>query len=101
MIARSQPQIRKSDGERIAGPCKLTLTVARDKDNIIVSVSDTGMGIEPDLLTKVFEAGVSTVEYGKGIGLVTSKEIIEAHGGTINISSELGKGTTVHFTLPI
>ena len=71
-------------------------------------VSDTGVGIPPDLLSKVFERGVSgnnandkDGKPGTGLGLALCKEIIESHGGVIEIESKLGKGTRVWFTLPI
>ncbi|MDR2197708.1 MAG: sensor histidine kinase [Coriobacteriales bacterium] len=67
---------------------------------ICVTVADTGTGIAPQLLPRVFERGVSGVTGGSGLGLAVSKEIIEANGGTISIESEPGKGTQVTFALP-
>jgi signal transduction histidine kinase len=67
---------------------------------ITVSVSDTGEGIDPDLLPRVFMRGVSG-RGGKGYGLSMCRTIIEAHGGEIDIESEIGKGTTVTFTIPV
>jgi signal transduction histidine kinase len=63
-----------------------------------VTVRDTGGGIAPEFLPHVFERGVS--DGGTGYGLYLCKTIIEAHGGAISIKSELGKGTSVTFTLP-
>ena len=67
---------------------------------ITVQVSDTGDGIERSLLPKVFERGVSG-RGGTGYGLYICKTVVEAHGGTIKIESEPGKGTTVTFTVPV
>ena len=70
------------------------------KNNFVnVSVTDTGEGIQADLLPQVFERGVSG-KGGKGFGLSMCKIIVEAHGGEINIVSEPDKGTTASFTIP-
>jgi len=73
-------------------------SVVRD-DMINVTVRDSGLGVKPELLPKVFERGVS--ESGSGLGLSICKTAIEAHKGTITIESEYGKGTAVTFTLPV
>jgi two-component system sensor histidine kinase GlrK len=73
---------------------------------IHVSVSDTGPGIPPEDLPHIFERfyqghmQARTTVVGSGLGLALAKKIVEAHGGRIWVESELGKGTTVHFTLP-
>ncbi len=75
-----------------------------------VSVADTGAGIPPARMAMLFERYQTQTdkngrkgnrETGTGLGLYISKHIIEAQGGTIWIESELGKGTTVRFTLPV
>lgn len=71
-----------------------------------VSVSDTGPGIPSEDLPHIFERfyqghmQARTTVVGSGLGLALAKKIVEAHGGRIWVESELGKGTTVHFTLP-
>jgi signal transduction histidine kinase len=67
---------------------------------IVVTVSDTGSGIQPDLLPRLFERGV-TGGSGSGIGLSICKEIIDAHSGVIEITSEPNKGAAAMFTLPV
>jgi signal transduction histidine kinase len=67
---------------------------------ITVSVTDTGSGIEPTLLPRLFHRGISGGG-GTGFGLNLCKTIVEAHGGIINIESEQGKGTVVTFTVPV
>lgn len=71
-------------------------------DRIRVEVQDNGVGIQSTELSRVFEPFFSTRRKGKGTGLGLSivKNIIEDHRGTIEIQSELGKGTTVLVTLP-
>jgi two-component system CheB/CheR fusion protein len=76
-------------------------------DEVEVRVEDTGVGIEPEVVRKLFqpfsqaESGVPRTEGGTGLGLYICKGIVEAHGGTIRAESEgRGKGATFVFTLP-
>jgi two-component system, NtrC family, sensor histidine kinase KinB len=71
---------------------------------VTISVRDTGRGIPHDYLGQVFEPFVQVPNApvgGAGLGLSISRRIVEAHGGQITVSSELGQGTTFTFTLPI
>jgi hypothetical protein len=64
-----------------------------------LSISDTGQGIAPEDQARVFERWVTSGQ-GAGVGLAIVKATVERHGGQITLKSELGKGTTVVFTLP-
>lgn len=66
-----------------------------------VVVADTGAGIPPEVFPKIFEPLFSTKGFGIGLGLPTVKQIIEQHGGDIQISSAVGQGTTVTLWLPL
>ncbi|MBV8537022.1 MAG: HAMP domain-containing protein [Alphaproteobacteria bacterium] len=66
-----------------------------------VVVSDTGAGIPPEVFPKIFEPLFSTKGFGIGLGLPTVKQIIEQHGGDIQIESSVGQGTTVTLWLPL
>lgn len=66
-----------------------------------VAISDTGAGISPENLKKVFRPFYTTKHRGTGLGLAICRRIVEQHGGTIRIESELGKGTTVRIALPV
>jgi signal transduction histidine kinase len=66
-----------------------------------VSVTDTGTGVAPELLARVFEPGVHADAGGSGIGLALSRELIEAAGGVMTIDSPPDQGATVTFTVPI
>ena len=83
---------------------RIDVTVRRVDNYVQASVADTGPGIASDDLPMVFDAywsGAKDRRTGTGLGLYITKRIVEAHGGRIWIESEQGKGTTVHFTLPI
>ena len=85
----------------------ITVSSAMDGNEIRVSVSDTGIGIPTEELTRIFEPFYQSSEnqinkeVGNGLGLTISKKIIEAHQGRILVSSELGKGSTFSIYLPI
>lgn len=67
------------------------------------SISDQGPGIAPPDLARVFDPywqADTARQYGTGLGLSIAKEIVEAHGGSIGVESELGRGTTFSFTVP-
>lgn len=68
--------------------------------SVVVTVEDTGCGISPSRLETIFRPSQSTRPGGLGIGLYQCKQIVEAHGGTIEIRSEEGKGTQLKITLP-
>jgi signal transduction histidine kinase len=68
--------------------------------HVTVSVSDTGVGMDQEDLARIFEPYFSTRATGTGLGLTIAKRNVELNGGTIGVSSERGKGTTVAITLP-
>jgi len=68
---------------------------------IAITVSDSGMGVDPDILPDIFKRGTSATENRTGLGLPICKAAVESFGGTITIESEKDKGTKVTFTLPV
>ncbi|MGC8861278.1 MAG: GAF domain-containing protein [Armatimonadota bacterium] len=65
-----------------------------------VSVTDTGIGIPPDKIDRIFQPFVTTKTKGTGLGLSVVRKIVENHGGTIEVTSEVGKGSTFKIILP-
>ena len=86
---------------------EITVSVKETKDEVKVSVSDAGMGIPEKELLHIFEkfyraSNVSSGAIGgTGLGLGIAKYIVESHGGKISVESEVGKGSTFSFTLPL
>ena len=66
-----------------------------------MEISDTGRGIAPEHIAKIFEPYYSTKETGTGLGLAIVKKAIDDHGGSITVSSEEGSGTTFTIVLPV
>jgi two-component system cell cycle sensor histidine kinase/response regulator CckA len=71
------------------------------RDCVMVSISDTGIGMEPQVLSRVFEPFFTTKEQGTGLGLATSYGIIKENGGDLRVESTPGKGTCFHIELPV
>jgi PAS domain S-box-containing protein len=81
----------------------VTLSAERGTDEVRFAVEDTGPGIAPEELPHVFDRywqGRAGDRRGAGLGLAIAKGIVEAHGGSIEVASEAGKGATFSFTLP-
>gem|GEM_PF-1852231 len=92
-------QNAKDHGEQTS----VSVTAAKQNGNVMVIINDTGTGVPPDLLPRLFERGVSGTKFGKGIGLAICKEVMDAHGGSITITSETTgahKGTQVTLIWP-
>lgn len=68
---------------------------------ILLSIADTGAGIPPEILPKIFEPFFSTKPDGTGLGLSTVYGIVKQLGGNITVYSEVGKGTTFHIYIPV
>jgi len=77
-------------------------TEAKVGSYLSIAVSDTGIGIPPEVLDRIFEPFFTTKEFGKGtgLGLSTALAIVKSHGGFINVYSEVGKGTMFRVYLP-
>ncbi|MFX3624308.1 MAG: PAS domain S-box protein [Ectobacillus sp.] len=94
--------IIKNAIESMPGGGKIEITVRKHNDDkVFIRISDQGCGIPQELLTKIGLPFYTTKEKGTGLGMMTTFKIIESHGGTMEISSEVGKGTTVSIYLPI
>jgi len=108
------PQLRKVVDNLLSNALKftpdggeVTVSLGYGAADLTVRVSDTGIGIQPKEQERVFERfyqvdGSTSRRYGGiGLGLALVKEIVEAHGGTVAVQSEVGRGSVFSFTLPV
>ena len=79
----------------------LTLEAKTVNDNFLIAVTDTGSGIAPENQQRIFEPYFTTKVKGTGLGLAISRRIIEAHGGTLTVTSQLGQGSRFEISLPL
>src|SRR5207249_4080565 len=89
-------------GGEVSVTTQLSAGAEQGRGGIVVEVQDTGGGIAPELLPRLFDLFVTTKAPGKGtgLGLAVCQEIIKAHGGTITIASQPREGTCVRLFLP-
>jgi two-component system NtrC family sensor kinase len=87
----------------IRGSGAITIRTFREGGSVKVQISDTGSGIPPDVLPKIFDPGFTTkgVGVGTGLGLAICYKIVQDHKGRIDVETEVGRGTTFTITLPI
>ncbi len=83
-----------------AGELEIRSRVDRD-GQLLISVSDTGVGLPPEKADRIFEAFFTTKPQGIGMGLAITRSIIEAHGGCLWATGNPGRGATFQFTLPL
>ena len=79
---------------------ELTIKSQQDEHHLLISVSDTGVGLPPEQADQIFKAFFTTKPQGTGMGLPISQSIIESHGGRLWSAANAGRGTTFHLTLP-
>jgi signal transduction histidine kinase len=89
--------------DAIEGEGKIWITTRKEKNNIVVSIKDSGKGIDKKIINKLFDPFFTTKDVGKGtgLGLAITYGIIQEHNGSIKVVSEPGKGTEFIITLPL
>jgi PAS domain S-box-containing protein len=86
---------------------QIDISAETNQTDVIITVSDNGIGIEPDTLNRLFDISEKVTtegtenEKGTGLGLLLCKEFVEKHSGKIWVESEVGKGSEFKFTIPI
>jgi signal transduction histidine kinase len=92
---------KKASSTTLKDGGKLAISARLKKKMVTISVKDTGSGITPENMKKLFEPLFSTKVTGIGLGLAVSKKLAEANGGRIEVESEMGKGSTFTLYLPV
>ncbi len=87
--------------EAVSKDGRISLSAARQKETVIILCQDNGCGIPANIIETIFDPFVTYKENGTGLGLSSSKQIIEAHGGSINVESAPETGTVFTVTLPV
>lgn len=89
-------------GQAISDGGRIVVDVRRDPTgpDVWIEVRDDGIGMDSDTLSRIFDPFFTTKEHGTGLGLPMVKGIVERHGGTLDVSSARGQGTTVAICLP-
>jgi len=101
LVARSLANVVENALHAMPGAGTLTIEAAADDRFVALRVNDTGVGMDDDALSRVFEPYFSTKTTGTGLGLPIARRNIELNGGTIEVQSGKGRGTTVVVRLPV
>jgi len=80
---------------------RLIISGTSSEGNAILNIRDTGAGISPELVPKIFDPLFTTKSRSMGMGLFVAKRLVEAQGGRLNINSVMGKGTVAIVRMPI
>lgn len=91
----------KNSMEAISERGRITLKIFAQERKIMIAVRDNGCGISPEQQASIFQPFVTYKENGTGLGLTIARRVAAAHGGTIRLHSNLGKGTEVQLLLPV
>jgi signal transduction histidine kinase len=97
LITNAIDAMATEDGERVLSlSCKV-----HDSGSLMISVEDTGKGVEPSAIDRIFDPLFTTKVQGMGMGLAICRSIIEAHGGRLWVTANHPRGAIFHFTLPV
>jgi len=80
---------------------QLTVQAGTSRKNLTLTIRDEGVGIDPEVISRIYEPYFTTKTNGSGLGLPIARRIVEAHGGELSVTSEAGRGSSFHVTLPI
>ncbi len=101
LIGRALTNVLENALHAMPGGGRLRVEALRRDEWIVVEVVDSGVGMDAEAVERIFEPYFSTKAIGTGLGLTIAKRNVELHGGTVEVSSALGAGTTVRLSLPV
>ena len=96
LITNAIDSMATEDGERVLS----SRSEVDDSGSVMVSVKDTGKGLEPSAIDRIFDPLFTTKAHGMGMGLSICRSIIEAHGGRLWVTANVPRGAIFHFTVP-
>jgi len=100
-IKQALLNVIKNANQAMPNGGQLIVKAYRTNGAVSIDIIDTGMGVPPDRIDKLFDLFYSTKKDGTGLGLSITERIIKMHGGDINVKSQEGKGSTFSINLPI
>jgi len=100
LLGRALVNVIENSLHAMRGGGRLDIATRPADGGAVIEIEDTGVGMDKDALSRLFEPYFSTKATGTGLGLTIAKRNVELNGGTIEVSSEKGRGTTVTITLP-
>lgn len=102
LINATQAMVKaKYDGVAHGGADELIIRTEAEADQVVLHVIDTGPGIDEATLERIFEPYFSTKRGGSGLGLATSRRIVEEHGGSLTVHTDPGRGSDFAISLPL
>ena len=99
--AGAAPTSSSTPSMRCQRAARSTVSTRSDGAEVIIEVDDDGVGIDPGMVTRVFDPFVSTKPDGVGLGLVNAKAVVEGHGGRIELTPRQPRGTRARIVLPV
>ncbi|MFW6343309.1 MAG: two-component system sensor histidine kinase NtrB [Sediminispirochaetaceae bacterium] len=100
-IKQALMNIVKNGIAAMEGGGVLTISTREDEGYVHTDISDTGVGISDEKITKIFEPYYTTKDFGSGLGLTVVYKVVREHGGEISVQSQEGEGTTFTISLPV
>lgn len=104
IVVNAAQAIREKNDKDESGSGVITISTSKSTSSIKIVISDTGVGISDSILPSIFDPFFTTKEVGKGTGqglAITYSAIVDKHGGTIDVESQAGEGSTFTITLPL
>ncbi|MFP4179929.1 MAG: two-component system sensor histidine kinase NtrB [Spirochaetaceae bacterium] len=100
-IKQALMNIVKNGIAAMEGGGVLTISTREDEGYVHTDISDTGVGISDEKITKIFEPYYTTKDFGSGLGLTVVYKVVREHGGEISVQSQEGEGTVFTISLPV
>jgi two-component system sensor histidine kinase AtoS len=101
LLGRAVTNVIENALHAMPGGGALAMRAWRESDAVAIAVQDSGVGMDAEALSRIFEPYFSTKAIGTGLGLTIARRNVELHGGSVTVESRKGEGTTVTLRLPL